>query len=65
VASNGNYTPKINFDGANGVGAEKMISLAKNLDGFLEVNILVHSYIKLRTYKFSLRKIKAVEFPIS
>ncbi len=37
VPSNGNYTPKVNFDGANGVGAEKMASLAKNLDDFLQV----------------------------
>jgi len=37
VSSVGKYTPKLFFDGANGVGAEKMATLSKNLDELLQV----------------------------
>ena len=35
----GNYTPKLEFDGANGVGAPAMKEFAKHLEGVLEVNM--------------------------
>jgi len=35
----GNYTPKIEFDGANGVGATSMLQFAKHLEGVLEANL--------------------------
>jgi len=44
VSSVGNYTPKLFFDGANGVGAEKMANLSKNLDDLLQVWALAFTF---------------------
>jgi hypothetical protein len=40
TTSNGNYKPDLVFDGANGVGADKMASFARNLQNFLNITIL-------------------------
>lgn len=39
VTSNGKYSPKFIFDGANGVGGKKMVQFQKRLGDSIDVDI--------------------------